>query len=545
MLSNEMPQTNKEACKAYQSRKRERDEATDRRRRASRTRSQSKRELLADPAGEVAAWSKKRLKVPPGHDRAGQPMELPRFAVRFLADVLKPECHAGYLLVSRKNSKTHSLAALILSHLADGGPLRRAGFRCAVVSITKIKAGEMKQAAQDIAEASGLRGLTFKKSPAPGRIESRWGTCEVLSAADYEGHSSGFDICFLDDLGLLSERFRGLIAGLRSSLVAKRGRMIALSIVGDSPFTKEALALKDHPGVVVHHYAGLEGCEIDSPEQLEAANPGISAGILRLEDLVRDAKLAKKNPADQPHFRAHHLNQRQSPTKELICTVDDFRRCTVSRLDLPPREGLAWIGFDPGGSSSLSAACVIFDNGRTEFYAALPATPSLEARGVSDGCGGLYVQARARGELKTFSGRVTPIADFLAGVLHDLAGVEVEAGASDQYRRAEVEQVIEAEETGVEFEWNFRRMGSGPQGSNDVRAFQKMVLRAEIKTAASLLFAHGLSSATIARDGNGNPSLLRSGRGRIDLISAAVLAAGLRAAAVGDSDFGVSQRSVT
>ena len=423
--------------------------------------------------------------------------------------------------------------------------MRRAGFRCAVVSITKVKAAELKQQCQDIAEASGLRGLTFKKSPAPGRIESRWGSCEVLSAADYEGHASGFNLVLIDELGLLPERFRGLIAGLRSSLVAKRGRMVCLSIVSDSPFTQEAIALKGHPGIVVHHYAGLEGCEIDDPVQLEAANPGIQSGILQLEDLVRDAKLAKKNPPDQGHFRAHHLNQRQSATKELICTVDDFKRCTVSRRELPPRSGLAWIGFDPGGSSSLSAVCVMFENQRCEFYAALPATPSLLARGVSDGCGSLYVQASARGELKTFSGRVTPIADFLAAVIHDLAGVEIQSGASDQYRRSEVEQVLDDPATGCEFDWSFRRMGSGPQGSNDVRAFQKMVLRAEIKTTASLLFAHSLSSATIARDGNGNPSLLRSGRGRIDLVSAACLASGLRSASAGDSGWSVERRAVT
>ena len=129
-------------------------------------------------------------------------------------------------------------------------------------------------------------------------------------------------------------------------------------------------------------------------------------------------------------------------------------------------------------------------------------------------------------------------------MIHDLAGSEVVSGGSDQYRRSEIEQVLDDPATGVEFEWNFRRMGAGPQGSNDCRAFQTFLLKREIKTTTSLLFAHGLSSATIARDGNGNPSLLRSGRGRIDLVSAAVLASGLRSAAGGDSSFGVSQRDV-
>ena len=539
------PKTNKEVCKAYQQRKRERDEAADRRRTAARTRRQSKREAPANPADELADWCKRRLKVPVGHALAGQPLELPKFAVNFLRDALRPDCHTAWLLVGRKNGKSQALANLILAYMADGGPLRQPGFRACIVSVTKPKANELKKLAQDTAEASGLRGLSFPRSPAPGRIVSRWGTCEILSASDYEGHASGFNLVLLDEPGLLPERYRALIAGLKSSLTARRGRMICLSIVSDSPFTQEAIALKGHPGVVVHHYHGDEGCSIDDPAQLRKANPGIEAGILHLEDLVRDARLAKKIPANEPFFRAHHLNRRQSPTKELICSPTQWSRCVVNPSDLPPRTGEAWIGFDPGGSASLTATCTMWANGRTEFHTAVPATPSLVERGTADGCGGLYVQAASRSELRAYSGKVTPIRDFLAAVIHDLAGVELVGGGSDQYRRAEVEMVLDDPATGVEFDWSFRRMGAGPQGSNDVRAFQTFLLKGEIKTTASLLFAYGLSSATIARDGNGNPSLLRSGRGRIDLVSAAVLAAGLRAASSDDSEFGVSQRAVT
>ena len=153
--------------------------------------------------------------------RGAKRWRLPKFAVDFFREALAPSCKTAYLLVGRKNSKSASCSALVLGHLADGAPLRKAGFRCAVVSVTKPKAAELKQQCQDIAEASGLRGLVFKKSPAPGRIESKWGTCEVLSAADYEGHSSGFSLVLLDEIGLLGERYRALIAGLKSSLTAR------------------------------------------------------------------------------------------------------------------------------------------------------------------------------------------------------------------------------------------------------------------------------------------------------------------------------------
>ena len=140
--------------------------------------------------------------------------------------------------------------------------------------------------------------------------------------------------------------------------------------------------------------------------------------------------------------------------------------------------GWAWIAADRVRSRRLG---IIFENGRTEFFAAVPAVPNLSERGSADGCGSIYSQAVNRNELKVYAGRVTPVGSFLEGVLHHLAGVEIEAGASDQYRRAEVEQLLDDPDTGVEFEWSFRRMGSGPQGANDCRAFQRMVYRAEIQ----------------------------------------------------------------
>ena len=99
------PKTNKVACAAYQGRKREREEAADRRRTAARTRRQSKRLVPDDPAEELAAWCKRRLKVPAGHALAGKPLELPKFAVDFLRDALQPDCHTAWLLVGARTEK--------------------------------------------------------------------------------------------------------------------------------------------------------------------------------------------------------------------------------------------------------------------------------------------------------------------------------------------------------------------------------------------------------------------------------------------------------
>lgn len=79
---------------------------------------------------------------------------------------------------------------LALAYLV--GPLRSAGLRIGTVSVTRDKAGELLRQMEEIAEASGLSGLEFRKSPAPGHVLTLDGTtAEFLSADRRSGHASG------------------------------------------------------------------------------------------------------------------------------------------------------------------------------------------------------------------------------------------------------------------------------------------------------------------------------------------------------------------
>ena len=94
-----------------------------------------------------------------------------------------------------------------------------------MVSVNKEKAGELKRQMEQITEASGLTGLTFRRSPAPGRVESAFGTVDILSADASAGHASGFDESIVDELGLLRERDRDLVNGMRTAISARDGRV--------------------------------------------------------------------------------------------------------------------------------------------------------------------------------------------------------------------------------------------------------------------------------------------------------------------------------
>ena len=270
-----------------------------------------------DPASALAEWAKKKLKVPPGHPLAGQPMVLPPFGVDFLRDALTHSESA--LLVARKNAKSAIVAVYLLGRLV--GPLRVDGYRAGVVSVNRDKASELWQQCRDIALASGLEGLRFLK--VPRCIEGPSGRVDILSADSSSGHASGFDDAIVDELGLLKERDRDLVNGMRSSISARGGRFLALSIVGDSPFTREIIARRDDPAVCVHLYQADPDAALDDEVQWRKANPGLGT-IKSLQYMRDESRRVLASTMDQSSFRAHDLNVPVDPAREMIIGLSDW-----------------------------------------------------------------------------------------------------------------------------------------------------------------------------------------------------------------------------
>ena len=306
---------------------------------------------VGDEGAAVAKWAASRLVVPPGHPHAGQPFELPAFLVAFLSDALTHR--ESLLCIARKNAKSAAAAVLLLAYLV--GPLRRPGFRAGIVSINRAKAGELRAQMEEIASASNLAGLDFWKSPAPGWVQGPEGRCDILSADRSAGHASGFDLAVIDELGLLAERDRELVAGMRTATSAKDGRFLALTIHGSGPFVAEVLDRRGEPGLALHHYAADPDAKLDDPQEWQAANPGLGT-IKSLSYMQAESRRVLATPADQQHFRAHDLNVPASPTVELICGLDDWKACLAPEDELPARSGWCCIGIDLGASASMTAA---------------------------------------------------------------------------------------------------------------------------------------------------------------------------------------------
>ena len=502
---------------------RERKRKFDARKRAERKRTMpgpSSAPLIApDAVDSLAEWSRNTLIVPPGHPRSGEPLELPEYGVRFLREALAvPE---ALLSVARKNAKSAVIAVLLLAYL--DGPLKFRGFRAGVCSINREKAGELWMQMEAIVEASGLTGVGCMRSPR--HVKSESGRVDILSADAGAGHSSGFDLALMDELGLLKERDRELVNGLRTAVSARDGRFIGLSIQGNAPFTQEMLARSGAPGLVVHHYAAPEDCALDDEEAWAAANPGLAAGIKQINYMRHRAAAVLATPADAAAFRAYDLNQPVDPAQKNIVEAVEFRRCIVD--DLPPRDGPCFVGLDLGGSKSFSGAAAYWPaTHRLEAWGGVGGIPSLKDRGAADGLGNGYETQHERGELLLYPDwRETPCVPFFTDIANHLLGAQVAILAADRYTQGRMIDSLErADLPGWPSKVTWRGFGM-KDGNEDTILFQRAVFGERIKTVRNLSLERAISESEMKYDEGGNQKLdKRRARGRIDCLSAAVLA---------------------
>ena len=477
----------------------------------------------SDPIAALCSWSRDKLKIPPGHPLQGQPLEIPDYGVEFLRDCLDPGINEALLCISRKNAKSSLTADLLLGFLV--GPLRFAGFRAGVVSLNLAKSAELHRQMHDISEASGLSGLQFLAWPRL-TVKSDTGSVEILSADRSSGMSSSFDLSIVDELGLLRERDRPLINSMRSAVSAKAGKFIALTVLGDGPFVPEILKRDGDPGLAIHLYQAAEDCALDDEKAWAAANPGLSCGIKRRSYMESESRRVSVTVSDESSFRALDLNQPVSPTSEMIFSLSDWLKCVVPISDLPPRTGRCFIGFDLGGSSSLTALAALFENGRVEVWAACPSIPDLAERSRVDGAD--YALMEKRGELRTYAGRVTPVGEFLKDCAARLTGCKVIAAGADRYRKAEAMQSLDDATLRWPMVWRGMGASAKADGSHDVRALQKRVLSRNLFMVESLVMPTAIKNSVIRRDAAGNPALSQGQkRGRIDPLSALAISAGL------------------
>ena len=190
-------------------------------------------------------------------------------------------------------------------------------------------------------------------------------------------------------------------------------------------------------------------------------------------------------------------------------------------------------GIDLGGSAAQSAIAAFWpESGRLECVACFPESPSLADRGLRDGCGRLYVECAARGELVTLGQRASDIPQLLQAALDRFGSPSVVV--ADRWREAELRDALD--KGGVPgAELIVRGMGF-KDGGEDVRGFRRALADGRVTPIPSLLLRSAMSEARTISDPAGNAKLSKSTQGgrrlraRDDAAAAAILAvaAGVR-----------------
>ena len=474
-----------------------------------------------DVIGDFCRWCEQTLKIPPGHPAAGSPLVIPDFGSDFLKDAMR---HRYSLLsMSRKNAKSSLIAAYLLGRLLCPA-LFIEGYRAGVVSVNREKSVELKMLIQALVEASNLQGVTVWKKPV---VEGPAGRIDFLSADKDSGAASGFDDAIIDELGLLEERSRELVNGMRSAISARDGRFLAISVMGRSPFTRELVEQKDDPAVCVHLYKADDDCDLTDKDQWLKANPGLGT-IKSLSYMEDESRRVQTVTSDQSDFRAYDLNQCVDPGREMIVTLSDWQKCLHEDAE---RVGPVVIGFDAGGSSAMTCCSIYWpQSGRLEVYSTFPSIPNLESRGRKDGVGKLYLEQERIGELVVHEGRLVDLPRFIQDCLIKIAGHEVVAFGTDRYRKAELLTALDGTEVeALPVVWRGVGASQSGDGSHDVRAFQRAVVSGHlwVVQGRSVLSA-AVAESALRYDGNGNPGLDKaSGNRRIDALQSSVIACGI------------------
>lgn len=482
------------------------------------------REMTTEEIDLGIEWMSDLL-VPDG-DRAGSKFELEDWQVDWIRQSMAPEKQVGALSISRKNAK--SMKNVLMEACFLVGPWNIYGWNGIVCADVGEHAAIMMQYLAELTKINKL-DILFKRSPPPGKAFGKNSARIDFLAADSSrtGHASNADCVWLDEAGALVENQRPLWNALYSSIGARNGKFFALGNQREGPMFKEMekRAVIDE-AVHWERYSAPLDCDPLDEAMWPLGNPGL--GTIKSWEYMRGkARDAEISPANMTYFQSFDLNQDVDPTKSTIVTLRQWKACIDEKADL--RGEPVVLGVDLGGSVSMSAAVAIgLRSGLMKMWAAFSSTPDILIRGREDGVDNTYVLMRDRGELTLHPGEVVDVGWFVSDVLADLAGREcwVKGLAADRYRKAEFSQALM--QAGIRIPVIWRGQGAGADGFHDIRAFQRAVYEREVRAEESLGMVNAILNSHVETDRNNNPILMKNkSRGRIDLLQAGVIAAGL------------------
>lgn len=468
------------------------------------------------------------LKVTQGY-RVGKTLELFAWQRRFLRGVFRTESGDAALSVARGAGKTTLIAGLGAACLT--GPLVQDRGEIVIVgpSLNQARISFKHVQAFLRADIQDTKRFRVWDSSHHSLIEDKMTGAVLKCIGSDPKHAHGLAPAFLVlDEGAQWPRNSSeeMYSTLKTSLGKVDGsRLIALGtkpLEGALHWFNDLLREADYSQV---HAAGKDD-PLFNRKTWEKANPSIRNGGMPslLKQYQDEAKRAKRNPGMLASFKALRLNLGTSAVNQNhVISAEEWEQ---AHADVE-RAGGYVLGLDLSDGSAMCGASGYWPaSGRLESFAAFPAIPSLQERGLRDGVGRLYIQCHELGELIVTDGRAVNIGGLLRKALHDWG--RPTAIVCDRYREKDLRGVLDS----VQFpQASLVLRGQGfKDGAEDVRMFRRAMFEGRVKPAQSLLLSSAFGEAVTVSDPSGNEKLAKNTEGgrrkrtKDDAAAAAILA---------------------
>ena len=287
----------------------------------TRARTRTRRVRLSKLAIEVMAFAG-NLRVPEGVF-VGMPLALMPFQIDFIRDAFAGGVRRAILSVARRNTKTATVAIIVLAALI--GPLMVENSLIVSAARSRAQASVVFEYCRKMIKASGLAEHFVIRDAMKEILCPRFGTMyRAISAESTTAVGFGMRLCIHDELGQVEGPEDALFNALTTAMGSYPDSLeliISTQAADDNDLLSilidDALAGTD-PTVICHLHAAPKDCDVMDPRAWEIANPAMAFGVRDRADLERQAKEAERLPSRQSAFRNYILNQRVRADEHFI-----------------------------------------------------------------------------------------------------------------------------------------------------------------------------------------------------------------------------------
>ena len=486
-------------------------------------------------AERVIRFIEEYLVVPEGA-LVGKPLKLADFQKKFIKDLYdnKHGTRRAYLSCARKNSKSATIACILLAHII--GPERVLNSQIVSGARSRDQAALIYHLAEKMLNLQPkFKGL-YRLVPSSKRIIGLKSNVEfrALSADGQTAHGLSPVLALLDEVG----QIRGPQDDFVDAITTAQGAhanplLIAISTQAANDADLFSVWLDDaaksnDPKIVSHVYAAKPGADVLDRQAWKDANPAL--GLFRsLEDVEEQAKQAARMPSSENTFRNLILNQRVSTFAPFI-SRNVWDSC--SGKVLPFTSGNVYAGLDLSARTDLTALVIVGQINGVWHTVPYFWTPEL---GLSDRAKrdrqpyDVWVK---QGYMHTTPGATVDYEYVANDLIHILSQLNVRGIAYDRWRI----DILRKELTNLGAELPLFEFGQGFKDmSPAIDTLESELLNGRIAHGNHPVLTMCAANAMITKDQAGNRKLDKhKATGRIDGIVAMAMALGL---ANSDMDF--------